>query len=159
MGQRSSRLERGIVALGVKAAIEGELPTLGDLGTMPGVPEYGWLGVFAAVLLVNGYGEEVGWRGFAWSRLRLRYGHASSALVLALVWAGWHLPAFWLDTGLRGLEPLVIPGWIVGLAAGAVVLGWLYDRARSSLLIVAIFHAFSTWPAPPGPRRASRQQP
>ncbi|HXV71356.1 MAG TPA: hypothetical protein VEB69_08145 [Acidimicrobiia bacterium] len=38
--------------------------------------------------------------------------------------------------------------------AGSVVLGWLYERARSSLLIVALFHTFlnvaSTTPATEG---------
>lgn len=41
---------------------------------------------------------------------------------------------------MRGFELLVVPGWLLGLAAGAVVLGWLYERARSSLLLVALFH-------------------
>jgi hypothetical protein len=38
--------------------------------------------------------------------------------------------------------PEVIPGWIIGLMAGSVVLGWLYEQAGSSLLIVALFHTF-----------------
>jgi membrane protease YdiL (CAAX protease family) len=33
----------------------------------------------------------------------------------------------------------VVPGWLVGLAAGAVVLGWLYERS-GSLLVVALAH-------------------
>jgi membrane protease YdiL (CAAX protease family) len=41
---------------------------------------------------------------------------------------------------MRNLEWFVIPGWIIGLMAGAVVLGWLYERTASSLLIVAMFH-------------------
>ncbi|MGH2655524.1 MAG: hypothetical protein ACRDIZ_02285 [Actinomycetota bacterium] len=47
-----------------------------------------------------------------------------------------------LDTGLAELDLFVIPGWLAGLAAGAVVLGWLYERAESSLLLVALFHGF-----------------
>jgi membrane protease YdiL (CAAX protease family) len=92
------------------------------------------------VLVINGYGEEVGWRGFAWTRLRERHSMAGAAARLGLVWAGWHLPVFWLDTGMRNLQWFVIPGWIIGLMAGAVVLVWLYERACSSLLIVAMFH-------------------
>lgn len=35
----------------------------------------------------------------------------------------------------------MLPGFLVGMAAGAVVLGWLYEQAHSSVLIVALFHA------------------
>ena len=108
---------------------------------MPGLPAIGWLGVLTLVLIVNGYGEEVGWRGHAWPRLRERHTTAGAALILAILWAGWHLPTFWMDTGMRDFDLLILPGWLVGLAAGAVVLGWIYERTGSSLLIVALFHA------------------
>jgi membrane protease YdiL (CAAX protease family) len=107
---------------------------------MPGLPSAGFGALLAMVLVIIGYGEEVGWRGFAWARLRERHSIAGAAALLGIVWAGWHLPVFWLDTGMQGLDWFVIPGWIIGLMAGAVVLGWLYERACSSLLIVAIFH-------------------
>ena len=42
---------------------------------------------------------------------------------------------------MRGFPLLLLPGFFVGMAAGAVVLGWLYERARCSILIVALFHA------------------
>lgn len=42
---------------------------------------------------------------------------------------------------MRGLPPLMLPGFLIGLAAGAVVLGWLYEQARSSLFVVALWHA------------------
>lgn len=48
--------------------------------------------------------------------------------------------------------------------AGAVVLGWLYERARSSLLVVAVFHTVlnvaSAIPATEGiPAAATTVQP
>jgi membrane protease YdiL (CAAX protease family) len=57
-------------------------------------------------------------------------------------WALWHLPTLFLDTGMRGFPILMLPAFFVGMAAGAVVLGWLYEHARSSILIVALWHAF-----------------
>jgi membrane protease YdiL (CAAX protease family) len=84
--------------------------------------------VFVLTFLVNGYGEETGWRGFAWPRLRQRHSLGGAALVLTVPWAHWHLPTFWLDTGLRGFSPAMVPGFLLGMAAGAVVLGWLYER-------------------------------
>ena len=130
----------GSATVAVLAVADNRWPTLHDLSTMPGLPSAGFGALLAMVLVINGYGEEVGWRGFAWARLRERHSIAGAAAILGIVWAGWHLPVFWLDTGMRDLDWFVIPGWIIGLMAGAVVLGWLYERACSSLLIVAIFH-------------------
>ncbi len=129
-------------AVGVAAmAIAGNgWPSMSEVSTVPGLPAAGFFGVLALLFVINGYGEEVGWRGFAWGRLRDRHNIARAAGILGLIWAGWHLPTFWLDTGMRDLDWYVIPGWIIGLMAGTVVLGWLYERSGSSLLIVAIFH-------------------
>lgn len=135
-------LAAGLTGVMIGALVRNGWPEPGDMSTMPGLPDTGFVGLLAMVLVVNGYGEEVGWRGFAWPHLRERYGMAGSAGVLGVIWAGWHLPTFWIDTGLRNLDWFIIPGWIIGLMAGSVVLGWLYERARSSLLIVALFHTF-----------------
>jgi membrane protease YdiL (CAAX protease family) len=129
------------VALAVASAFGGGLPSLDQLSRMPGLPAAGWVAVLALTVLVNGYGEETGWRGFAWPRLRERHGLAGAALLLTGPWALWHLPTFWLDTGLRGFAPVMIPGFLVGMAAGAVVLGWLYERSGGSVLVVALWHA------------------
>jgi membrane protease YdiL (CAAX protease family) len=134
-------LAAGVVALGGLWLVGGNLPSLDQLSTMPGLPTLGWVAVLALTLVVNGYGEETGWRGFAWPRLRQRHTLAGAALLLTVPWALWHLPTFWLDTGMRGFPLLLLPGFFVGMAAGAVVLGWLYERARCSILIVALFHA------------------
>lgn len=52
------------------------------------------------------------------------------------------LPTFFLDTGYRGFNPLMLPGFALGIFAGAVVLTWLHEGACSSVLIVALWHAF-----------------
>jgi uncharacterized protein len=110
-------------ALGVAIlAAAGSGPTRAELAAFPGLPTVGWLGIYVLALLVNGFGEEIGWRGFAWPRLRERRSIAAAAGVLAVPWALWHVPTFWLATGLD-LEPFVIPGWLLGLVAGGVVLG------------------------------------
>jgi uncharacterized protein len=132
-------LVTGALGIAILLIVSPETIALRSLGSFPGLPDVGWLGVFVLALVINGFGEEVGWRGFVWPRLRRRRSLGGAALVLAVPWAIWHLPTFWLATGMD-LEPHVIPGWLVGLAAGAVVLGWLYERT-GSLLLVALFHA------------------
>ncbi|MGY1753395.1 CPBP family intramembrane glutamic endopeptidase [Blastococcus sp. SYSU D01042] len=123
----------------VVAQLVGHRPSWGDFAVMPGVPEWPWPVVVLVLLVVGGLGEEVGWRGSAWTRLRRHLDLRDAALVLTIPWAVWHLPLFWIDSGLAGLSPLVVPGWLLGLASGSVVLGWLYERS-GSLLVVALAH-------------------
>jgi membrane protease YdiL (CAAX protease family) len=132
-----------LVGAGFLALLDPDRPPWRDgrLAQMPGLPEAGWLGVLALVLVVNGYGEETGWRGYAWPRLRERHGIAGAALLLTVPWALWHLPTFFVDSGMRGFPPLMLPGFLVGMAAGAVVLGWLYERSGASLPVVVVFHS------------------
>ncbi|HEX6220577.1 MAG TPA: CPBP family intramembrane glutamic endopeptidase, partial [Acidimicrobiia bacterium] len=87
----------GAMAAAVVALAGTGWPALEDLSTMPGLPAAGFVGLLVMVLVINGFGEEVGWRGFAWSRLRDRHSLAGSAALLGVIWAGWHLPVFWID--------------------------------------------------------------
>lgn len=130
----------GGLALALLAVTGRDLPGWDRLAAFPGLSTTSWVATFAAVLVLNGLGEEIGWRGVAWPRLRQRHGLVGAAGLLFVPWALWHLPLFWLSTGLGDLDLLTVPGWLVGLAAGTLVLGWLYEHARSSLLIVALFH-------------------
>lgn len=134
-------LAAALVALAALWLAGHGLPSLAQLSEMPGLPAVSWFGVLALALLVNGYGEETGWRGFAWPRLRQRHTLGGAALILSVPWALWHTPTFWIDSGYRGFPVFMIPGLLVGLAAGAVVAGWLYEHARSSILVLALWHA------------------
>jgi membrane protease YdiL (CAAX protease family) len=128
----------GAIAAVVAHAL-GNGPSTAELVDMPGVPAWSWPAVFLVVLLVGGVGEEAGWRGLAWPRLRRHWNLRDAALLLTVPWAVWHLPLFWIDSGLAGMPLYVVPGWLVGLASGAVVLGWLYERS-GSLAVVALAH-------------------
>ncbi len=127
------------VALVVLAAAPG-LPDLTDFGRMAGLPEWGVLFVWAMFVVVNGLGEEVGWRGYALPLLRRRHGRLAASLLLVPIWAGWHLPLFFLLQSYRDLGPIGVPGFLIGLACGSIVLAWLYESAGSSVLIAAVWH-------------------
>lgn len=111
----------------------------GSFSRVRGLPEVGWLGVAGLALVINGFGEEVGWRGFAWPRLRADNSLVRAAVVLAVPWAIWHLPLFWIDSGMRGFAIAAFPGFVFSLACGAVVLGWLVERSRA-VVVVALWH-------------------
>ncbi len=93
------------------------------------------------VLLVNGYGEETGWRGFALPLLQRRVSPLTAMLVLAVIWAGWHLPMFLVVDSFSGFSAGTVVGWLLGLTAGSIVLGWLYNRSGGSVALVAVWHA------------------
>jgi uncharacterized protein len=98
-----------------------------------------WLGIAVALLstiIIVGLFEEVGWRGFALPRLQHRLDALWAALVLGVIWAGWHLPELISDPGQR--PPLQFIVWIL---AQSVILAWLYNSTNGSLPIVIICHA------------------
>ena len=141
-----------VVAAGLAAAmLTGSGSGGGSWTAYPGLPSsLGAVAVVAAVLLVNGIGEEAGWRGFAVERLARRRSLLVTALLVAPVWAAWHLPLFFVLASFRSFAPADVVGWLLGLTAGSVVLTWLYLRGRRSVLLVAAWHtAFNFTSATP----------
>jgi membrane protease YdiL (CAAX protease family) len=88
-----------------------------------------------------GFGEETGWRGFVLPRLQTRYNALWSSIWLSIIWAGWHIPLFLYRPGYTSMDIAAIAGWILSLFTGSILLTWLYNSTRGSILIVSIFHA------------------
>jgi len=131
----------GLAALGALQALvaDSDLPRLAEFTRYTGVGSITPIAVIAVVLILNGFGEEVGWRGFAVERLLGDHDLRWTALVVGVGWAGWHLPLFWLVDSFRSFGPLAI-GWFVSMLAASVVLAHLYCAARHSILLVAAWH-------------------
>jgi uncharacterized protein len=115
-------------------------PAAGDFARVTGLPSsWGVLGVGVAVVAVNGFGEETGWRGYAVPTLQRRHTPLTATTVVAVLWAGWHLPMFFVVEGFRSFTAAITVGWVIGLFCGAVVLTWLYNHT-GSILLVALWH-------------------
>jgi pimeloyl-ACP methyl ester carboxylesterase/membrane protease YdiL (CAAX protease family) len=116
------------------------VPTWTSLGHVNFLPD---LGVMAWGLwfLTSGIGEELGWRGFALPRLQRTHSAMTSTLLLAIGWAGWHLPTFFFVPSYTAIGLRILPGFFLGLLAGAIVLTWLYNSSGGSVLAVALWHA------------------
>lgn len=137
-----SPLALGAVAWVVILLLGKTPPSAAAFAHFPGLPEHWPLaGVFAAVILVNGYGEETGWRGFLTERLLPRNGRFRAALIVALLWSLWHLPLFWLNAGMAALVGPVLIGWLFALLCGAFVLAQVYFAAGRSIFCAALWHA------------------
>jgi membrane protease YdiL (CAAX protease family) len=123
----------------ISRALGGEWPDLRLLGVVSYLP---YLGVGALVLwtLTYGFGEEIGWRGFALPRMQNRWNALTATLILGLLWALWHIPAFfYLETYVKmGLG--VFPVFLIGVLTGSIVLTWLYNSTGGSVFMVAIWH-------------------
>lgn len=121
-----------VLALGL--ALLSQPVDLGLLGQVNFLPNLG-IGALLLWILTFGVGEEMGWRGYALPRLQRTHSALKANLILAPLWALWHLPQFFYL-----FELSMLPGWLLGLLAGAIVFTWLYNSARGSILIVAVWH-------------------
>jgi membrane protease YdiL (CAAX protease family) len=125
----------------IAARVTGQpVPTWSSLGHINFLPDVG-LAAWGLWFLTSGCGEEVGWRGFALPRLQRTHSAMVSTLLLAIGWAGWHLPAFFYLPSYSAIGLGILPGFFLGILAGAVVLTWLYNRSGGSVMAAALWHA------------------
>jgi len=129
------------MALVVASSMGETVPPLSDAMRSREHPTWSVLLVVGYHLFSFGYGEEVGWRGFALPRLQARHGALSATGLLTLAWSAWHIPLFLYRPGYVEMGLAGVLGWMVSLFTGAVLLTWLYNESRGSLLVVALFHA------------------
>ena len=100
-----------------------------------------WYLVFPALvqsLLLGPIGEEFGWRGLALPLLQRRFAPFWASLILGVVWAFWHAPAF-LMSGTPQSAWSFGP-FFVGLIAITVIMTPLFNASRGSLLIAILYH-------------------
>jgi membrane protease YdiL (CAAX protease family) len=136
-----SPLVVGGVTLAAAALAGRALPPLRDFGVYPGVPAgWGVLGVLLAAVIVNGLGEETGWRGFALPALEERFSPLTATVLLTAGWGIWHVPMFFVLSSFRSFAAPTVIGWWLGLLCGAVVLTWLHDRSGGSTALPAVWH-------------------
>jgi membrane protease YdiL (CAAX protease family) len=123
------------------ARVSGQAaPTWTALGRVNFLPDLG-IWAWALWLVTNGWGEELGWRGFALPRLQRTHSAMASSVMLSIAWAGWHLPAFFYVPSYVALGLGILPGFFLGILAGAIVLTWLYNSSHGSVLAVVLWHA------------------
>lgn len=92
---------------------------------------------FSVLLYSGGINEESGWRGFAQSRLQVKHSPLITSLILWVLAVIWHIPNDIVQYRRGGyllvriaLYPCII-----------LLFGWVYNRAKGSILAPAVFHA------------------
>ena len=91
---------------------------------------------FLFILLFVGLGEEPGWRGFALPQLQTKHSPLIASLILAPIWALWHLPLVGNEFPL----PIVAP-FVLSVFGGTFMLTWIFNGTRGSVLLPMLFHA------------------
>ncbi|GAA1430395.1 hypothetical protein GCM10009616_14870 [Microlunatus lacustris] len=98
------------------------------------------LATFLVVLVVtDGLGEEVAWRGFALPRLLSRCTPLTASVVLGLLWGAWHLPLT-LTEG-EYLHGQLFWLLLVDITAKSVLFTWVFLHTNGSALMAVLFHA------------------
>ncbi|HEX6306276.1 MAG TPA: type II CAAX endopeptidase family protein [Anaerolineales bacterium] len=96
-------------------------------------------------ILMPGLGEETGWRGFALPRLERLYGPLLGSLVLGILHALWHLPAYLTPGFIQAgpFDPVIFVANSGAIIASTFLWTWLFNNARGSILFAMLFHAAS----------------
>jgi membrane protease YdiL (CAAX protease family) len=101
---------------------------------------------FVSTFILGGpLGEEPGWRGFALPRLQPLHGPLLGSVILGILWALWHFPLFWSGVWTPPTIPNMVM-FIVMITALTIIMTWVFNNAKGSLLITMLMHAsFNTF--------------
>ena len=93
-----------------------------------------------------GFFEEIGWTGFAYKKLRLKFTVFKSSLILGLFWGLWHLPVIDFLGAASPHKQYLLPFFIAFIAilvAMRLIMMWIYSK-NESLPLVQFMHIVST---------------
>jgi uncharacterized protein len=115
-------------------------------GTLPIIPVQNFLPsalissyAFLMIRYMFGNFEEICWRASVLPRLQAKHSALVSSLIVGVIQGLWHLP--YVFVGGHYIQVVGLPAIIVQSIAMGVVVTWIYNNTRGSLLLVALFHA------------------
>ena len=127
-----------VIVLLATIVLPGALASFQTLAPLQPLP---LLVSFPIVLIFGGaLFEEGGWRGFALPRLQRLHGPLVGTLILAPLWACWHLPLFWVR--VWGTPPTIL-NMVLFLAAVifmTIVFTWVFNNTKGSILLAILLH-------------------
>ncbi len=89
--------------------------------------------------LIGGGNEEPGWRGYLTPQLMKKYSPLISCLLVGFIWVGWHLPLYFLESWSGGDQPIYL--FILYAIPLSVILTWLYNKSKQSIIPVMLLHS------------------
>ncbi len=136
-----------LLVIGVPVVFYAGAALKGTLGQP--FPFSPWTAVLPALVttLLIGPVEEFGWRGLALPLMQRRLVPFWAGLWLGVIWALWHVPAFFLSGTPQSHWSL--PGFFLGCVALSLILTPMFNASGGSLLVAALFHFQVNGPAWP----------
>jgi membrane protease YdiL (CAAX protease family) len=114
----------------------------GFSGSTPKIPSDYSIALLPIIFLVLffqvGLSEELGWRGYALPKLQSKYSALKSSIILGLVWAFWHVGSFLVPGSFHDSVPLL--WYILDTILFTIVLTWVFNNTKGSLLLAVLFH-------------------
>ena len=101
-------------------------------------PAFAWFGASMMILDPGPLGEDPGWRGFALPRMLKLFRPAMGAILLGVIWAIWHLPAF-LFSGMPQ-STLPIHWFFVAMVSITVLMSWASIETGGAVLPAILMH-------------------
>jgi membrane protease YdiL (CAAX protease family) len=87
------------------------------------------------LLLISGFREEYGWRGFALPRLLKKYNALTASIILGIIHATWHFTPISL---INNTPKLLL--FIIGVIPLTVFFTWIYNNTKGTMLLPILFH-------------------
>lgn len=115
-------------------------------------PLYTIIPMIIMITLLNGVGEELGWRGFMLPRTQSRYNALVSSLIVGFFWGLWHAPVYFIPGTAQSIYREQVGFWVGLLLFTAttivisVIYTWVFNNTRGSVMIAALLHgANNAW--------------
>ncbi len=116
-------------------AIDGQPYPIFDTST----PLWMIIPLFIGAFISSGIGEEFGWRGYVLPRFQAKWNALTSSIILGIIWAVWHIPAFFIPN--FPLYQTNFWEWVPLILLSSVVYTWIFNNTKGSVLAVALIHA------------------
>ena len=109
------------------------------------LPDPPWMFItsFISAFIINGMGEEFGWRGYVLPRFQARWNALTSSIILGVIWISWHIPFFFIPGA--ALYQRDFWEWAPWVLMSSVIYTWLVNNTKGSLLAAALFHATANY--------------
>jgi len=121
-------------ALKMTGALLNGTPITGLLNLNP----FGEILTMSVFMLFLGPVEEFGWRGVALPLMQRLTAPVWAGLIVGLVWAFWHLPAFFVGGTPQSAWALV--PFLFGVTAIGVIMAVVYNKTGGNLLFPILTH-------------------
>ncbi len=123
------------------------MPAVFDIAAWPAST---WYGLSMLVIDPGPLGEDPGWRGYALPRMLQRFNPAVASVLLGVIWAVWHLPAF-LFSGMP--QSTLSVGWfLLAIVSLTVLMSWVAINTRGAVIPAILMHwAFNRFADLQGP--------